>query len=360
MNTRPIVGISMGDPFGNGPEITVRALNDPAIYTRCRPLVVGDASSMEYALEVAKKVSGISLGLRTVKTPAEAKFEYGAIDLLDLGVVPAGEIPRREIDGVPQPFGLGATELGGEAAFQYVVKVIQLAMDGEIDATVTNALSKEAINMAGHHYSGHTEIYADYTKTSKYTMMLAHGELRVVHVSTHVSLREACDRVKKDRVLDCIRIAHSACKALGIPNPKIAVAGLNPHCGENGLFGMEEIQEIQPAIDAALAEGIFIPEKKPTPPDTVFSKALGGWYDIVVVMYHDQGHIPLKVKGFVYDKEAGHWQAVAGVNVTLGLPIIRASVDHGTGYGHAGNGHANELSLGNAISYAIQLAENRQ
>jgi len=181
----------------------------------------------------------------------------------------------------------------------------------------------------------------------------------VVHVSTHVSLREACDRVKKQRVLECIRIANNACKALGIETPKIGVAGLNPHCGENGMFGREEIEEIQPAIDEAMAEGICIPEKKPTPPDTVFSKALGGWYDIVVVMYHDQGHIPLKLKGFVYNKEAGKWDAVAGINVTLGLPIIRASVDHGTGFGHAGSGHANELSLVNAIDYAIILAKYR-
>lgn len=152
--------------------------------------------------------------------------------------------------------------------------------------------------MAGHHYSGHTEIYAEYTHTDKYTMMLAHEDLRVVHVSTHVSLRQACDKVKKDRVLEVIRIANDACKAIGIENPKIGVAGLNPHCGENGLFGTEEIEEIQPAIDEAMAEGINIPEKKPTPPDSIFSKAIGGWYDIVVAMYHDQGHIPLKVKGF--------------------------------------------------------------
>ena len=191
-------------------------------------------------------------------------------------------------------------------------------------------------------------------------MMLAHENLRVVHVSTHVSLREAIERVKKPRVLEVIRIANAGCKALGIKQPKIAVAGLNPHCGEGGLFGREEIEEIQPAIDEAMAEGICIPDKKPTPPDTVFSKALGGWYDIVVCMYHDQGHIPLKVKGFVYNHELGHWDAVAGVNITLGLPIIRASVDHGTGFGHAGNGGANELSLKNAISYAIQLAKNRE
>ena len=358
MNERPILGISMGDPFGNGPEITVRALADRAVYERCRPLVVGDVSSMAYAVKVAEKLGAPRLALRPVQSAAEATFTYGTIDVLDLGLVKAEQIPDTAGKDAPEPFGVGACAVGGEAAFQYVKKVIEMAMAGEIDATVTNALSKEAINMAGHHYSGHTEIYADYTKTSKYTMMLAHEGLRVVHVSTHVSLREACDRVKKERVLECIRIANAGCKALGIETPRIGVAGLNPHCGENGMFGREEIEEIQPAIDTAMAEGIVIPEKKPTPPDTVFSKALGGWYDIVVVMYHDQGHIPLKVKGFVYNREARHWEAVAGVNVTLGLPVIRASVDHGTGFGHAGSGHANELSLVNAMDYAITLANH--
>lgn len=356
MQLKPILGISMGDPYGNGPEITVRALADADIYQRCKPLVIGDETAMRYALKVAEKVHGTHLELNVVSSPAEGKYTYGTIDLMDLGLVPADKIPDTSDLEAPKPFGIGACELGGEASFQYVVKVIQLAMDGEIDATVTNALSKEAINMAGHHYSGHTEIYADYTKTPKYSMMLAHDGLRVVHVSTHVSLREACDRVKKDRVLECIHIANEGCKALGIKEPKIAVAGLNPHCGENGLFGTEDVEEIQPAIDIALAEGIIIPDKKPVPADTVFSKALGGWYDIVVVMYHDQGHIPLKVKGFVYNREEKHWEAVEGVNVTLGLPIIRASVDHGTAFGHAGSGHANELSLINAMDYAIRMA----
>lgn len=360
MQLRPVLGISMGDPYGNGPEITVRALADAEIYQRCKPLVVGDETSMRYALKVAEKLHGIHLELNVVSSPAEGKYTCGTIDLMDLGLVPADKIPDTSELKEPKPFGVGACALGGEASFQYVVKVIQLAMDGQIDATVTNALSKEAINMAGHHYSGHTEIYADYTKTPKYSMMLAHDELRVVHVSTHVSLRQACDLVKKDRVLECIRIANEGCKSLGIKEPKIAVAGLNPHCGENGLFGTEEIEEIQPAIDIALAEGINIPDQKPVPADTVFSKALGGWYDIIVVMYHDQGHIPLKVKGFVYNREEKHWEAVAGINVTLGLPIIRASVDHGTAFGHAGSGHANELSLINAMDYAIRMANAKK
>ena len=342
----------MGDPCGNGPEITIKALSDPELYRKGRPIVIGDAACMQYALETAERIGVVkkgTLAVHLVHSVDEALFTFGSIDVYDLGIV---------TDISDRKFGI-ACPLGGEAAFQYVKKVIELAMEGQVDATVTNALSKEAINMAGHHFSGHTEIYAHFTGTEKYTMMLAHENLRVVHVSTHVSLREACDRVKKDRVLDCIRIANDGCRSLGIQSPKVAVAGLNPHCGEDGLFGREEIDEIQPAINAALAEGICIPDGKPTPADTVFSKAIGGWYDIVVCMYHDQGHIPLKVKGFVYNREAGKWDAVAGVNVTLGLPIIRTSVDHGTGFGHAGQGYANELSLVNAIDYAIRFAAYR-
>ena len=365
--SRPILGITMGDPSGNGPEISVKALMNPEIYERCRPIIIGDANCMEEAI---KTVPGAEkLHVNPVSSVSDAVFTCGAIDVYDMGIVDlskryykkdrkklAETIPAEELDRLYHE----SEVMCGEAAFQYVKKVIELALAGEVDATVTNALNKDHINMAGHHFSGHTEIYAYYTNTAKYTMMLAHEDLRVVHVSTHVSLREACDRVKKDRVLECIRIANEGCKALGIETPKIGVAGLNPHCGEHGMFGREEIEEIQPAIDAAMAEGICIPEKKPTPPDTVFSKALGGWYDIVVVMYHDQGHIPLKVKGFVYNKEQQKWDAVAGINVTLGLPIIRTSVDHGTGEGHAGDGSANELSLLNAMDYAIRLASHRQ
>lgn len=357
MQERPILGITMGDPFGNGPEITVQALADKAVYQRCKPLVIGDVSAMQYALKVAEKVHGIQLNLRVVASPADGEYSYGTIDVLDMGLVPESEIPNTLDLPAPRPFNIGASALGGEASFQYVVKAIELAMNKQVDATVTNALSKEAINMAGHHFSGHTEIYAEYTNTAKYTMMLSHDDLRVVHVSTHVSLREACNRVKKERVLECIRIANEGCKALGIASPKIGVAGLNPHCGENGLFGTEEIEEIQPAIDAALAEGILIPEGQPTPPDTIFSKALGGWYDIVVSMYHDQGHIPLKVKGFVYNRKEQRWDTISGVNVTLGLPIIRASVDHGTSFDLAGSGLAKELSLINAMDYAIRMAK---
>ncbi|HJC23033.1 MAG TPA: 4-hydroxythreonine-4-phosphate dehydrogenase PdxA [Candidatus Eisenbergiella merdavium] len=360
---KPILGITMGDPSGNGPEISVKALMNPELYEKCRPIIIGDANCMR---EAAKVIEGAeNLIINPVRDVKDAVFSKGSIDVLDMGLVDLSRrYYRKDRDKTVSMLGKEKAEevfresdrMCGEAAFRYVKKVIELAMDGGVDATVTNALNKDHINLAGHHYSGHTEIYADFTGTSKYTMMLAHEELRVVHVSTHVSLREACDRVKKDRVLEVIRIAYEGCKSLGIEKPKIGVAGLNPHCGENGMFGKEEIEEIQPAIEEAMREGILIPEGKPTPPDTVFSKALGGWYDIVVAMYHDQGHIPLKVKGFVYNKEKKRWDAVAGVNVTLGLPIIRASVDHGTGEGHAGDGSANELSLVNAIDYAVRMA----
>lgn len=345
MASMKIIGITMGDPASIGPEITAKALSDPSVYERCKPLVVGDVPVMEEAL----KITGLSgkLKIHTIGDVSEALFEYGTIDVYHMGMVDMDKLQRGKVSA-----------MDGNAAFQYVKKVIGLAMDHKIDATVTNALNKEAMNLAGHHYSGHTEIYADYTGTRKYTMMLAHENLRVVHVSTHVSLREACDRVKKDRILEVIRIAHQACRRLGISQPKIGVAGLNPHSGENGMFGREEIEEITPAIQAARDEGIQA--DGPVPPDTVFSKARGGWYDIVVAMYHDQGHIPLKVVGFVYNQEEQKWDAVAGVNITLGLPIIRASVDHGTAFDQAGTGLASELSLTNAMDYAIRMAETEE
>lgn len=342
---RPILGITMGDPVSIGPEISVKALANREIYEKCRPMIVGDAKVMENAVRIVGMED--TMKIHSIKNVEDALFEAGTIDVYDLDMVDMDQLEFGKV-----------SKMGGETAFQCVKKVIDLAMEGKIDATVTNALNKEAINLAGHHYSGHTEIYADFTNTDKYTMLLAHENLRVVHVSTHVSLREACDRVKKQRVLDVIRIANDACKALGIKEPKVGVAGLNPHCGENGLFGTEEIEEITPAVEAARAEGIHV--EGPVAPDTIFSKARGGWFDIVVAMYHDQGHIPLKVVGFVYNDEKKEWNAVAGVNITLGLPIIRTSVDHGTAFGHAGKGNANELSLINAIDYAITLANNRQ
>ncbi len=341
---RPILGITMGDPTSIGPEISVKALSTGEIYDKCRPLIIGDAEVMSNAVKILKIEDQIKI--HPVKSVKESIFKPGVIDVYDLHMVDMNRLILGKV-----------SKLGGETAFQCVKTVIELALKNEVEATVTNALNKEAINIAGHHYSGHTEIYAELTGTDKYTMMLAQDKLRVVHVSTHVSLREACDKVKKQRIADVIRIANDACKMLGIQNPKVAVAGLNPHCGENGLFGMEEIEEIMPAVLQARQEGICV--EGPIAPDTVFSKARGGLYDIVVAMYHDQGHIPLKVLGFEYNANENKWNAVEGVNITLGLPIIRTSVDHGTAFEYAGTGKANESSLVNAIEYAIILAENK-
>ena len=355
MNKLPVVGITMGDPAGNGPEITIKALCHADIYERCRPIVVGDAKILEQACVFVHRPD---IRIHRCEKVSDALFEFGTVDVLHMDLIE--DVKSFEIGKVSVE--------GGNAAFQSVREVIRLAMAGEVDATVTNALNKEALNKAlayynreksdGHtHFDGHTEIYATYTGTKKYAMMLAHHDLRVIHVSTHVSLLEACRRVKKDRVLEVIRLGNQACRDFGIESPKVAVAGLNPHCGENGLFGTEEIEEITPAIEVARKEGIDA--IGPIPPDTVFPEALGGWYDIVVCMYHDQGHIPLKTVGFVYDREKGAWKAVEGVNITLGLPIIRTSVDHGTGFALAGKGTSSELSLVNAIDYALRMAAGR-
>ena len=344
MNTKPIIGITMGDPASIGPEITIKALyGHQDIYDTCKPIVVGDLCVMENAKKfLSAEYQGVQFN--AVDKVADAKFTPGIIDVYDMKMVNLDELKIGEV-----------SVMAGNAAFQYVKKVIELAMAGEVDGTVTNALNKEAMNKAGHHFDGHTEIYAHFTGAKKYCMMLAHHNMRVTHVSTHCSLREACNRCKKERVLDVIRMSNDACKALGIENPRVAVAGLNPHCGEGGLFGDEEIKEIAPAVEAAKAEGINC--SGPIPPDSVFSKLRGGMYDIVVCQYHDQGHIPLKVVGFVYNQAEQKWDAVEGINVSLGMPIVRVSVDHGTAFDQAGTGMANELSLLNSIDYGTRLSK---
>lgn len=341
---RSIIGITMGDPASIGPELSAKVLSKPELYKKCKPIIVGDGNTMERALELIDRKDIV---VNSISDIENAKFKYGTIDVFDLHNVDIENLVPGKV-----------SKEAGEASFQYVTKVIELAMNSEVDATVTNAFNKEAINLAGHNYSGHTELYAEKTNTQKYTMLLAHNDLRVVHVSTHVSLRKACDLVKKDRVLDVIVMANDVCKRLGLENPKVAVAGLNPHSSENGLFGDEEEKEIIPAIDEALKLGINV--DGPVPPDTVFSKANGGIYDIVVAMYHDQGHIPLKVLGFVYDGENEKWNEVSGINATLGLPIIRVSVDHGTAFGKAWKGTASEQSLINAIELANKLTKNEE
>ena len=343
MNTerRPILGISVGDPGGIGPEIAAKALAREDAYENCRPILIADARVMEDVLRFTE----LALKLNKARTPEEGRFKHGTIDVFHMANM---EMTRLRYKAV--------TPEQGQASFEYVAKLIELALKGAVDGTVTGPINKVAINAAGHHFAGHTEIYAKLTNTRDYAMMLAHGPFRVVHVSTHVSLREACDRVKKDRIIRVIDLTEEALGRLGIPNPRIGVAGLNPHSGENGMFGREEIEEILPAVDHAVQSGKNV--EGPIPADTIFSKMKGGMYDAVVVMYHDQGHIPMKLLGFEYDQKTETWGAIGGVNVTLGLPIVRTSVDHGTAFDKAGEGRANPQSLTEAIHMAARLAKN--
>jgi 4-phospho-D-threonate 3-dehydrogenase / 4-phospho-D-erythronate 3-dehydrogenase len=338
---RPLLGITMGDPGGIGPEICVKALAEPGICTLSRPLIIGDAG----IIDTAVRFSGLDLTVHACKQPAEGRYVFGTIDVLDLKNMPLDRLRHKQ-----------ATAEQGKAAFECVAKAIKLALDRQIDAIVTAPINKAAINAAGYHYAGHTEIFAHFTGTADYSMMLVEGNFRVAHVSTHVSLKEACDLVKKERVGKVIQLAQRALLQLGIASPRIAVAGLNPHCGEGGLFGTEDDREIAPAVADARATGINV--EGPLPADTVFSKMIGGMYDLVVVMYHDQGHIPTKVVGFEYDDKTRTWGNVAGVNVTLGLPIIRTSVDHGTAFDKAGEGRANPQSMTDAIRLAARLASS--
>ena len=334
MEERPILGVTMGDASGAGPEIVTKAWADPAIQSIARLVLIGDADCMAQAF----RITGMSGGVRAVQSVAEARFDDGRLDVLDLDNI---DVDRLEFAKVQS--------MAGKAAYEAVVKAIDLALAGEIDAMVTSALHKEALNLAGCHHPGHTEILADLTGTQNVAMMLVAGDFRVTHVSTHCSLREAIDRVKKGRVLEVIRLTHSALRQMGISDPRLAVAGLNPHAGEGGLFGDEETREIAPAIDGARAEGIDV-YPRPVPPDTVFFRMSSGHqFDAVVAMYHDQGHIPTKVLAFA-----------EGVNVTLGLPIIRTSVDHGTVYGKAGKGTADPTSLKRAIEVAVLMVEGRR
>ena len=335
----PLLGITIGDPGGIGPEVCVKALALSEIYTICRPLVIGDTGVVADAI----RFCGLDLAVHDCLRPEEGRFEVGCVDVLDLGNMPLPELRYGTV-----------TAAQGKAAFEYVDKAIALALAGEIDGTVTGPINKAAIHAAGYTYAGHTEIYAEKTGTADYSMMLAEKNFRVTHVSTHVSLREACDRVKKDRVLRVIRLTDETLRRMDLVAPRIAVAGLNPHCSEGGLFGHEEESEIIPAIKRARADGIIV--EGPLPADTVFSKMKGGMYDVVVVMYHDQGHIPTKLVGFHYDEITDTWSQMAGVNITIGLPIVRTSVDHGTAFDRAGKASSTEESMVDAIRMAARLA----
>jgi 4-phospho-D-threonate 3-dehydrogenase / 4-phospho-D-erythronate 3-dehydrogenase len=336
---RPLLAITMGDPGGIGPEICAKALAVEEVHALCRPLIVGDAAVVRDAIAFCE----LGLGVSAVDQPSDGRYERGTIDVLDLHNMPLDRLRYGQV-----------TSEQGRASFEYVVEAIELARRRLVDANVTGPINKAAVNAAGFRYAGHTEIYADKTGSADYALMLVDGGFRVVHVSTHVSLRRACDAVRKERVLKVIGLAHDAVRRLTGGRARLGVAGLNPHCGEGGLFGTEDDEEVAPAVRAARDKGIDV--EGPLPADTLFPKMRGGQYDGVVAMYHDQGHVPTKLLGFRYDDKTGIWSSVAGVNVTLGLPIIRTSVDHGTAFDRAGQGTANAQSMVDAIRMAAALA----
>lgn len=338
---RKRIAITMGDPAGIGPEVVVKALTNKEIYEKCIPIVVGDYEALQDAIHF----SNLNLTLSEINAPSDAEGKHGVVEFINLNFLKPGSWVYKE-----------NSVLCGEASFQYVVCAIRLAMEGKVDAVITAPISKESINMAGHHYSGHTEIFAEYTGTRDYAMLLASENLRVIHVTTHCALIEACRLIRKERVLTVIKLADKGCRMLGIDNPRIGVAGLNPHCSEDGLFGTEEASEIIPAIQEAKELGILV--EGPVPPDTVFVKCKAGIYDIVVAMYHDQGHIPLKLNAFQWDEKKEQYKSVCGINCTIGLPIIRVSVDHGTAFGKAGEGRANADSMLDAIEAGLKMIEN--
>ena len=323
----PLIAVTMGDPAGIGPEIVAKTFAEERFRNENRTLVVGDP----VILERAAKLLELSLRVNAISEPEEAAFEPGAVDVLAVGELPE-DLPFGELDA-----------RAGDAAFRYVERATKLASSGRVAAIATAPLNKEAMHLAGHKYPGHTEILAELTGTRDYAMMLVTDELKVIHVSTHVSLKKAIERVRSERELAVMRLAHDSLRKLGVENPKVAVAGLNPHAGENGLFGTEDLEHIAPAVEEARERGIEA--TGPWPPDTVLMRARRGEFDVVVVQYHDQGHIPVKLMGFD-----------TGVNVTVGLPFFRTSVDHGTAFDIAGTGKADNASMQAALDLARKLS----
>jgi 4-hydroxythreonine-4-phosphate dehydrogenase len=359
---RPTVAVTMGDPAGVGAEVVVEAY--PRLCDAAAPLVVGDADVLRAAVDIC----GSDLAVEPVDSPEVADADPGAIPVLDLDNVDADTLAYGEV-----------REAYGAASLEYVERAIELATDGAVDAIATAPINKQATRRAGSTYAGHTGMLADYTDTDEYAMMLVEGldsvasetpradgaagsvdeaadggvdaDLVVTHVSTHVPLTEACNRVCRGRVRTTIDVTHEGLRDLGIEDPTIAVAGLNPHASDGGILGVAEGSEIEPAVADARADGLDV--VGPESPDTVFAQAAGGAYDCVVAMYHDQGHIPIKMLGFDSD------DAVSGVNVTVGLPIVRTSVDHGTAFDIAGEGIASEASMVDAVDVAAHIARNR-
>lgn len=329
--TLPVLALTAGDPAGTGPELIAKALAQPEVHALCRPLVIGDAAVLERAVGF----TGVRLAIRAVDTPEAAAFSPETIEVLDLKLVDITRLPVGRVDAA-----------AGHAATMYVKTAAGLALAGRVGAIVTSALNKEAMNLAGHHYDGHTGLLAEVCAAPGATMMLVADKLRVSHVSTHVPLRVAIDRVRPERIIKVLQLTHDAVRRLGIERPRLAVAGLNPHAGENGLFGDEEQKYITPAITEARALGLDV--HGPFAGDTIFFRTLQGEFDGAIAMYHDQGHVAAKMLGI--------WR---GVNVTLGLPIIRTSVEHGTDFANAGTGRGDPRSLIEAIKLAAIMAGTR-
>ncbi len=330
---KPIIGITMGDAAGVGPEIIVKALAQDEVYDLCRPLVIGDAAMLERAV----RITNVPLVIRNINQTSAAAFELGAIDCIDLGLLPS-DLPFGQISAA-----------AGNAAYHYIAKGVKLAQAGDIDAICTAPLNKEALHKGGHIYPGHTEILAHLTGTVDYSMMLATPNLKVIHLTTHVGLIKAIEMINPERTYTVIKLAHDTLTAAGYDRPSIAVCGINPHAGENGLFGNgEEEEKLIPGIERAQAENINV--SGPYPADTLFYRAARGDFQMVVACYHDQGHAPVKVLGIE-----------AGVNITVGLKggVIRTSVDHGTAFDIAGKNIADDRSIIAAIRYAAELAPKR-
>jgi len=337
----PILGVTMGDPAGVGPEIIARACAEPGVRRACRPVVIGAAATMSEALALV----GAGLSLHAVKDVGECRWAGAALEVLDLANVDMATLPRCEVSAA-----------AGRAAYEYIERAVALATTGATHGIVTAPINKEALAAAGMTHTGHTEILATLSGTRDFAMLLLGGDLRVIHVTTHLALRRVPDLVTRDRVLRTIQLAQRALESLGLAAGRIAVAGLNPHAGEDGLFGDEETTAIAPAIAAARAEGMNV--TGPLPADTLFSRARGGEFDIVVAMYHDQGHIPVKTLGFKYDETTKRWVGLSGVNVTVGLPFLRVSVDHGTAFDRAWKGVANHESMVEALEVAVRMLES--
>ncbi|MBW2609839.1 MAG: 4-hydroxythreonine-4-phosphate dehydrogenase PdxA [Deltaproteobacteria bacterium] len=332
LSNLPVIGITMGDPSGIGPEIILKALSDSEIYDICRPIVLGDSGAFSFEFGGLKKAS-----INIISEPNEAKCLLSQIDLMAVSRLNKESM----IPGKP-------TVEGGKAMVDYILRAVEMARHGEMAAMVTCPISKALMNEAGYHFEGHTQLISHLTNTDDYVMMLAGERLRVTLVTIHCALKDVPLLLNQDRIYKTITITSKALQDdFGIQRPRIAVAALNPHGGESGLFGSEDEEIIRPAIDKAMDEGYSV--SGPLPADTLYPRAASGQFDAVVNMYHDQGLIPLKLLHFS-----------DAVNVTLGLPIIRTSVDHGTAYDIAGKGDADPSSLKAAIRMAVSIAKNRR